>query len=701
MLSDYDFRYTGIMKGPMESIPVGNGDLGANIWAEKDGIYFLLSKTDAFSRLHRLIKTGFLKFTLPNKKAFDTLEFHLSLEEGMLKIKNEDISFEIYADANNPIYVINISGDIGGGKLSLINYRREPEKIDPTDRSNYQLNHDKSIHIDFDCTEDADTVFSIDDETLGQYHRNSESLYKFSLHHQHLEDYEGDDPLTDLTFGFLAYSPDADLKCEFLEFKPGTKNTRVIIHSLCEKCGKPEEFTDKIKNIPETDREKHISYWKEMWNKSYVYMSGSKKAEKLTQGYILQRYMNICAGRGKYPIKFNGSIFTCQPSPHRKENMDYRNWGGYYWLQNTRLIYWSTLYSGDYELILPFFRLYTDNLNFAKYRTKKYFGYDGAFYPETMSIFAAYADTNYGWNHDRLPDGVTENTYIRYYYCGALEVALMMLLYCRNSGNVEFLKEECLPFVYENLKFFKNRFTQPDGSMRFEPTSSLETWQNCIDDSPNIAGLKTVCEMLKTFSEASDELKKYADSILKALPGLPIGKKGFKKVVLPFRKNVDKVKRNCENPELYTVFPYGIYKVGEKDLNIGINTFKKRKEKASCGWQQHGIQAAFLGLKKETFKEITRNCENTNKNCIFPAFYGPNYDWLPDQDNGSVMNIAITKALIQSNSEKIFLFPAWDKKLSVSSRLPVDDNFINVKYEKGRKPEYSFDKPESREVVVM
>ena len=156
MLSDYDFKYTGIMKSSMESIPIGNGDLGANIWAEKDGIYFLLSKTDAFSRLHRLIKTGFLKFSLPNNKSFDTLEFHLSLEEGILKIKNENISFEIYADANNPIYVINIRGDIGGGSLSLINYRREPEKIDCADRSNYQLNHDKNTHIDFDCTEDAD-----------------------------------------------------------------------------------------------------------------------------------------------------------------------------------------------------------------------------------------------------------------------------------------------------------------------------------------------------------------------------------------------------------------------------------------------------------------------------------------------------------------------------------------------------------------
>lgn len=87
MLSDYDFRYTGIMKGPMESIPVGNGDLGANIWAEKDGIYFLLSKTDAFSRLHRLIKTGFLKFTLPNKKPLILWNFTSPLKKECLKLK--------------------------------------------------------------------------------------------------------------------------------------------------------------------------------------------------------------------------------------------------------------------------------------------------------------------------------------------------------------------------------------------------------------------------------------------------------------------------------------------------------------------------------------------------------------------------------------------------------------------------------------
>ena len=30
----------------------------------------------------------------------------------------------------------------------------------------------------------------------------------------------------------------------------------------------------------------------------------------VTQGYILQRWINACGGRGHFPIKFNDSIFT-------------------------------------------------------------------------------------------------------------------------------------------------------------------------------------------------------------------------------------------------------------------------------------------------------------------------------------------------------------------------------------------------------
>ena len=75
----------------------------------------------------------------------------------------------------------------------------------------------------------------------------------------------------------------------------------------------------------------------------------------MTRGYALQRYMLACAGRGAYPIKFNGSLFTVdtygRPGPAGGLDADFRRWGGPYWFQNTRLAYWPMLAAGDLDLM--------------------------------------------------------------------------------------------------------------------------------------------------------------------------------------------------------------------------------------------------------------------------------------------------------------------------------------------------------------
>ena len=43
-IRDYTFRYRGSMKTAMQSLPIGNGDIGANVWLSEDGrVHFLLS----------------------------------------------------------------------------------------------------------------------------------------------------------------------------------------------------------------------------------------------------------------------------------------------------------------------------------------------------------------------------------------------------------------------------------------------------------------------------------------------------------------------------------------------------------------------------------------------------------------------------------------------------------------------------------
>ena len=106
----------------------------------------------------------------------------------------------------------------------------------------------------------------------------------------------------------------------------------------------------------------HRAWWASFWNRSRVdiHDRGDVKdtpGHDVARGYQLQRFITACAGRGAYPIKFNGSIFTV-PHAGGPGDADYRLWGPGYWWQNTRLPYESLCTAGDYDLMQPLFHMY-------------------------------------------------------------------------------------------------------------------------------------------------------------------------------------------------------------------------------------------------------------------------------------------------------------------------------------------------------
>ena len=59
-------RYNIIWDSPSEdyngSMPIGNGDIGANVWVEEGGdLLFYIGKTDSYSENVRLLKPGRLR----------------------------------------------------------------------------------------------------------------------------------------------------------------------------------------------------------------------------------------------------------------------------------------------------------------------------------------------------------------------------------------------------------------------------------------------------------------------------------------------------------------------------------------------------------------------------------------------------------------------------------------------------------------
>ena len=78
---------------------------------------------------------------------------------------------------------------------------------------------------------------------------------------------------------------------------------------------------------------------------------------------------------------------------------------------------------------------------------------------------------------------------------------------------------------------------------------------------------------------------------------------------------------------------------------------------------------AYLGLADEARDYVVQRVRKKDPACRFPAFWGPNYDWTPDQCHGGVLMKAVQAMLLQSEGENIFLLPAWPADWDVDFKL--------------------------------
>ncbi|HBP38625.1 MAG TPA: hypothetical protein DD640_07785, partial [Clostridiales bacterium] len=368
-----------------------------------------------------------------------------------------------------------------------------------------------------DLAESADQVFTDAGGILGQYHHNRESGYEYTLRNQNLAHYIGrePDPLLNRIFGFAVSSGQLVLQNGLLCTAGPVRFLELTIASLTQTASEPAAWMNAVKVLLQRHGHEtqeswlaHKRIWNDFWNNSFIFASGDPDAEKVTRGYLYQRYFHRAGGLGAWPILFTGSIFTTHEDG--AGNFDCRNWGGPYWIQNTRLIYWSILYSGDFALMQPFLKMILAMVPISRERVRTYFRHRGILIPETVTFFGTYSNMCYGfagadgvhkggWQRNitaRLP-GDIPNTYIRWHFNGMLEIACLMLEYVQYAQDREFLNS-ALAFAEEVLLFFHEHFenhehyAQDDHKLLLFPVSALETWQICANDAPDIAGLQAL-----------------------------------------------------------------------------------------------------------------------------------------------------------------------------------------------------------------
>ncbi len=426
----------------------------------------------------------------------------------------------------------------------------------------------------------------------------------------------------------------------------------------------------------------------------------------VTRAFVLQRWMTACAGRGNYPVKFNGSIFTVDPAltdAKHAFNPDWRRWGDCFWWQNTRFPAFAALANGDYDLCPALFRMYRAAAPICKVRAKQYYGAEGLYFPETMTSFGTYANRDYGWDRTGKQPGDIACQYWCYAWQQGLELVSLMLDYYEHTGDGRFLADELLPMAEDVLRYFDSRFARDAaGKLVISPTQAVETyWYDVVNDTPTVAGLVFVLDRLLALpaQKAPVEQRAFWTKLRAAAPAVPLGTEEGKPFIKPAESFSPK-RKNCENPELYAIWPFGLFGVGRPDLDAGIEAFQRRGAKIMTGWCYDGQCAAILGLTDEATKQILTKVRNTHRNHRFPAMWGPNFDWLPDQDHGNNILLTLQHMLLVAHGEKICLLPAWPKAWNVRFKLHAPrQTVVEAEWRDGRLADLKVTPPERRKDV--
>jgi hypothetical protein len=693
-VSQNDVTWNSLGTNENDSMPVGNGDLAANVWAEQNGdILILLAKSDSWAENCQLLKLGRVRVHLEPNPFMDATGFTqtLRLENGSIELKSGKSSARIWVDANHPALHLETHLENPAAMRVKLELWRKPHLLDELSTS-----QNSAKQIDYK----SDLVFPAEKDRLTWCHFNGTSVYPEIMEQEHLGSLisKYPDPLLHRCFGAVI-SGTGLVSADDKTLKSATpqKDLAVEIIALTEaKAASPQNWqknldalADEVEMVDlQTAWKTHQQWWQDFWNRSWIHVSGSADAEKVSQGYAMQRYMVACSSRGAYPVKFNGGLFTVghDMSPGMRESntnhsVDFRAWGECFWNQNNRLLYWPLLATGDYDLLQPWFQMYMNALPLAKDRMQLYYQHAGASLPETMYFFGLPRLGDFGKNN---PSNVIESRWQRYHIQGTLEVIAQMLDYYDHTGDENFARTKLIPFADAIVTFYDQHYPRDNnGKILMAPAQSLETYQLvATNPTPDIAGLRADIPRLLALPQnlTSENQRAAWEKALNDLPPIPLGRTTAKGKIPPFGQGDPNglptilpaefygKTGNSENPELYVAFPYRLYGVGKPDLALARTAYAARRSPQNTCWGQDGTQSAVLGLTDEAQKSAVSEFTNYGDE-RFPWFWKPAHDWIPDLDNGGDGMITLQQMLMQCDGKKILLLPAWPKNWTADFKL--------------------------------
>ena len=723
-LDRYNVIWTTQSRHAGESMPCGGGDVGLNVWVEDGDLMLYVARSGTFDENNAFPKLGRLRLKLsPNPFAKgSSFKQELHLREGYVSVigtlGRQRVRIAVWVDVFRPVIHLDLSSvQPITAQVSYENWRTTARPLASGEGTTTSYKTMPGLTV----VQQSDKV-TFAKNGVRFYHRNQDTTaFDYAVHQQGLTALKDSlwNPLHQLTFGgeltgtgmvpagiTQGTYQNTDFTAWTLKSRQPTRSVQlslVLYQAQIKTLSAWQDSLDyAVHAVRQAGKVERIAlgqtraWWRQFWNRSFICIQPAQTDTsavlwQIGRNYQLFRYMLGCNAYGRYPTKFNGGLFTYDPvlvSPDLPFSPDFRRWGGgTFTAQNQRLVYWPLLKSGDVDLMKPQFDFYRRLLPNAERRTRFYWGHAGACFTEQLENFGLpqpfeYLADQYIFNSirpDNYDPGVEYNSWLAYTWDTVLEFCLMILDAERFAGQDI---APYLPLIESSLTFFDEHYQQQQlrrspkpfdeqGHLVLYPGSAAETYKTAYNAVTTVSGLRAVLTRLLELPDRylpAEKRSRY-QAMLDRVPPIPTrimqGHQTLAPALAWERIN------NVEIPQLYPVFPYGLYGVGKPGFELALDTWKYDTEAAKVkdfvGWKQDNIFCARLGLTDEAARLTMLKLKNSGRR--FPAFWGPGFDWTPDHNQGGSGMIGLQEMLMQTDGKTIRLLPAWPRAWNVHFRL--------------------------------
>ena len=708
-LSQHDIVYLEPEFDSFNGFPLGNGDLGGMLWFTNEGITLQINKIDLYDKPANgrmtLRSAGRLNVNLgvPCYSYMHLADFEarLSLQNADLKIKSStpfaDTEITSWVDANSNVWVIDCQADYKKTLPSGAVNRISLERWGSCDFGGWYGSRDRDVANGLGTAkvnrQENDII--LEEKFEGGLH--------FTIACRVLE------------------TPTEILRVSDRESSMITplssKQKYKILISVVSSNDSDNPTQEAISLLDKAEvktftalRKEHLSWWTHFWSKSFVHLADNY----LENIYYIRRYLMGSSSRGKYPVPFNGGLWTT--------NYDHRQWATpHHW--NTQESYWGLAVQNDCDLLRPYIETYVNMIPQGKALARKKGTKDGLLITEAHDFSGNMVSANWG--------NMTTN------YTPASQISKIMWEYYAYTQDRDYLRNTIYPFMKEAAEFYLNFLQWDDVRKEFYiyPAQPYEhEWssklKNTITDRYMIESLfKNCIKVAQDLNMDKSKIKqwKHVISHLWAPPILDVPEKG-KVFGLAFTENNEVYPDAKTNIQGYhfdahttVVFPAGVLGLDHKGTdyfeiarNIALHHPKNRNaitpgaivsarlglgdkvlERLQCSvnYLQHFNQGLFYNLDHwHYFSRYVDQIPNAELYAQRDYMYDSRLTYNRPEAGKSgfrtkpfvqcgmetmgILGTAINEMLLQSHEGKIRVFPAIPSKFASAFTLRAEGAFI-------------------------